>query len=161
MHFAEKTELVALKSDVVKSGIDKLKNVPSNLSNLKSTWDKLDVDKLVPVPADLNKLSFIETNDIVKKDVYNAKIINIENEIPDITNLAKNATVNAKINEVKNEIPSVTNLATEDKIPDHSKCITTPEFNKLTTENFTARLAETNLASKNDIANFVNKADFH
>ena len=168
MHFAEKTELVALKSDVVKSGIDKLKNVPSNLSNLKSTWDKLDVDKLVPVPADLNKLSFIETNDIVKKDVYNAKIINIENEIPDITNLAKNATVNAKINEVKNEIPSVTNLATtidltpaEDKIPDHSKCITTPEFNKLTTENFTARLAETNLASKNDIANFVNKAHFH
>ena len=37
--------------------IDKLKNVPTNLSNLKSKVDKLDVDKLVPVPADLSKLS--------------------------------------------------------------------------------------------------------
>ena len=31
------------------------------------------------------------------------KIKNIEDEIPDITNLDTNATVNAKINEVKNK----------------------------------------------------------
>ena len=35
---------------------------------------------------------------------------------------------------------------------DHNKQITTPEFNKSTAENFTARLAQANLASKNDIA---------
>ena len=29
-----------------------LKNLPTNLSNLKSKVDKLDVDKLVPVPID-------------------------------------------------------------------------------------------------------------
>ena len=40
----------------------KLKNVPTNLSNLKSKVDKLDVDYLVPIPADLSKLS-----DVVKK----------------------------------------------------------------------------------------------
>ena len=40
------------------------------------------------------------------------------------------------------------------------KNITTPEFNKLTAENFAARLGQANLASKNDIANFVNKTDF-
>ena len=40
-----------------KSDIDRLKNVPSNLSNFKSKVDKLDVDKLVPVPVDLSKLS--------------------------------------------------------------------------------------------------------
>ena len=58
-----------------------MKNVPSNLSNLKSKIDKLDVDKLVPVPVEL------------KKDVYNAKIKDIEYKIPDITNLATSTTV--------------------------------------------------------------------
>ena len=43
---------------------------------------------------------------------------------------------------------------------DHDKYITTPEFNKLTAENFAARLAQANLASKSDIANFVKKTDF-
>ena len=51
-------------------------------------------------------------NDIVKKDVYNAKIKNIEDKIPDITNLATNASLNTKIYEVKGEIPSTTNFAT-------------------------------------------------
>ena len=48
------------------------------------------------------------------------------------------------------------------KINDHEndKYITTPEFNKLTAESFTARLAQANLASKGDIANFVKKTDF-
>ena len=48
----------------------------------------------------------------MKKDVYNAKIKDIEDKIPDITNLGTTVTPNAKINEVKNEIPSITNLAT-------------------------------------------------
>ena len=39
----------------------KLKNVPTNLSNLKSKVDKLDVDYLVPIPADLSKLSDVVT----------------------------------------------------------------------------------------------------
>ena len=43
---------------------------------------------------------------------------------------------------------------------DHDKYITTQEFNKLTAGDFTARLAQANLASKNDIANFVKKTDF-
>ena len=51
-------------------------------------------------------------NDVVKKDVYNAKIKNIEDKIPDITNLATNASLNAKIYKVKGEIPSTTNFAT-------------------------------------------------
>ena len=43
---------------------------------------------------------------------------------------------------------------------DHDKHITTPEFNKVTAESFAARLAQANLASKNDIATLVKKADF-
>ena len=43
---------------------------------------------------------------------------------------------------------------------DHDKYITKQEFNKLTSEKFAARLAQANSASKNDIANFINKTDF-
>ena len=186
-----------------------MKNVPTKLSNLKSKVDKLDVNKLVSIPVNLNKLSDLVKNDVVEKDLYNAKIKNIEDKIPDITNLATKTTLNAKINEVKGEIPSITNLATtaalnakinevkgkipsitnlatttaltavENKIPnvsnlvkktdynrkiceienkitdhDHDKYITTQEFNKLTSENFTASLKRANLARKSDIANF-------
>ena len=157
---------------------------------MKSKVDKLDGDKLVPIPVDLSKLSDVVKNDVVKKDVYNAKIKNVEDKILDITNLATNTTLNAKINEVKNKIASITNLATtaalnakingvknkipnitnlatttaltalENKIPDHSKYVATPEFNRLTVENFATGLAQANLASKNDIANFVEKTNF-
>ena len=53
-----------------------------------------------------------------------------------------------KISEIKYEI-------TTDH--DHDKRITTQEFNKLKSENFTARLKPTNLASKTNIANLVKK----
>ena len=75
-------------------------NVPGNLSNLKSKVDILDVDKLEPVPVDLSKLSNLVKNGAVKIDVYNAKTKDIEDKMPDITNLATNITLNAKINEV-------------------------------------------------------------
>ena len=48
--FAKKTDLANLKTD-----IDKLKNVPSNLSNLKSKVDKLDIGKLKTTPIDISK----------------------------------------------------------------------------------------------------------
>ena len=105
--FAKKVDLAILKSNVDKLDIDKLKNVPTNLSNLKSKVDKLDVHKLGPVPV-----PDVVKNDVAKKDLYHAKIKNIEDKIPGITNLATNASLNANINEVKVEIPSFTNLGT-------------------------------------------------
>ena len=77
---------------------------------MKSKADKVDVNKLVPVPVELRKLSDVGKNDVVKTGVYNAKIKDIKDEIPDITNLATNTTLNAKINDVKDEISSITNL---------------------------------------------------
>ena len=44
--------------------------------------------------------------------MYNAKIKDIEDKIPGITNLATNTALKAKLNEVKNGITSITNLAT-------------------------------------------------
>ena len=60
----------------------------TNLANLKIEVDKLGIDKLLPVPADLSKLCDV-VKDVVKKTDYNAKITEIENKIPDTSNLAK------------------------------------------------------------------------
>ena len=89
-----------------------MENIPSDLISLRSKVDKLDADKLVLVAVDLSKLSNLVENEVVKKDAYNAKIKNIEDKIPDITNLATKSALNAKINGAKSEIPSITNFAT-------------------------------------------------
>ena len=62
----------------------------------------------------------------------------------------KELTITQKIIEIERNITDYV----------HDKYITTPELNKLTAGNFAARLAQVNLVSKNDIANFVNKTDF-
>ena len=109
--------------------------------------------------------------------------------MPSIANLSTTPiALNIKINEVKNKLLNIINLATisaltavENKIPsnlvkeydtkiseiekkisdhDHDKYITTPEFDKLTAENFATKLAQANLASKSGIANFVKNRDF-
>ena len=112
------------KPDVDKLDIDKLKNVSTNLSNLKSNVDKLDV------PVDLSKLRDVVKNDVVKKDVYNAKIKNTEDKIHDITHLTTKTTRSAKINKVRGEVCNITNLATatsltvvENKIPNVSNIV--------------------------------------
>ena len=104
----------------------------TNLANLKTEVDKLDIDKLVPVPVDSSKLSDVLKNDVVKKTDYNAKITDIENKIPDVTNLAKKTELitvknkipdtsilvkkteySAKIADIEGKIPDVTNLSTK------------------------------------------------
>ena len=52
-------------------------------------------------------------------------------------------------------ISKIENKITTDH--DHDKYISTQEFNKLTAENITARVAQANLVSMNDIANLVKR----
>ena len=77
--FAKKFHLDNVKYIVDELDIDKLKNLPTNLSNFKSK-----AHKLVPLPIGSNKLS-----DVVKNDnqnvLYNTTIQNIEDKIPDIS----------------------------------------------------------------------------
>ena len=56
---------------------------------------KLDIVQLKTTRVNLSKLSNVIKNDVVKKDVYNARIKNIEDKIPDITNLAIKTALNA------------------------------------------------------------------
>ena len=78
---------------------------------------------------------------LVTTTVLNTKICEVENKIPDTSGLETTIALNTKIIEVEN------------KIPNHAKYITTQRFNKLTAENFAARLKQTNLASKTDFDN--------
>ena len=82
LQFSKKDDLDNLKLEVDELDIDKL--------------EKLNADELKPVPTDLNKLSDVVKNDVAKKDIYNAKIEDIDDKIPDIINLATNTAVNAK-----------------------------------------------------------------
>ena len=115
--------------------------IPTNLNFLKSKVDKLDVDRLVPPPADLSKLSDV-VKMMLKKDVFNTRIKNTEDKIPDVTNVATKTTLNVKISEVKSEITSITNLGTqnalnpaENKIPSVNNLVKnvtiTQKFKKL------------------------------
>ena len=68
---------------------------------------------------------------------------------------------------VKSKLPNILKLATnmaltavDNEITEDSKYITTPEFNELSAENFTARIKQANLPSKGDIADFLKKIDF-
>ena len=49
----------------------------TNLANLKIEVDKLDIDKLVPVPTDWSKLSNVVKNEVVKKNVYDKLVTNV------------------------------------------------------------------------------------
>ena len=90
-----------------------MNNVPLiNLSNLKSKVNKLGVDKLVVVPVDLSKLSdkvkhlATTTTTTTTTTAFNAKINEVKNKIPNITNLATTTALIA----VENIIPNVSNL---------------------------------------------------
>ena len=61
----------------------------------------------------------------------------------DTSDLVKKTDYSTKIGEIEKDLLI------------HSKCITTEEFNKLTADNFAARLAQAKLATNDDIADFI------
>ena len=63
----------------------------TNLAALKTEVDKIDVDKLKTAPVDLAKSTNAIENDLVKKTVYNTKVTSIETQIAGLT---KNAVDN-------------------------------------------------------------------
>ena len=51
----------------------------ANLANLKSEVNKLDIDKLKSVPTDLSELSNVVKNDVVEKVDYNKLVAKVNN----------------------------------------------------------------------------------
>ena len=87
------------------------------------------------------------------------KVTKLENEIPDVNNVA----IKTALRVVENKIPSVSNLVKktnyetkiselEKKLTDHNhdKYVTIPEFNTSAANVFNARLAKANLITKTD-----------
>ena len=134
---------------------------------LKNLYDKL-----------VAKVDNIDPSDFVLKTKYNTDKIELENKVPNVSNLVKKT----KLTELENKIPDISNLATksalttvENKIPDvsnlvkktdydtkvaeieskrnnhnHDKYIDTSDFNTLAANVFNARLAQANLITKTD-----------
>ena len=129
----------------------------TNLVALKSEVDKIDLDKLKTVPVDLAKLSNVVKNDVVKKTNYNTKVTSIENQIAGVTkntvdNLSDIAklkavdtnnfvlktkltadvnTLDNKIYGAEKEIPDVSGLATRSTLTAY---LQTATFNSKVTE---------------------------
>ena len=57
----------------------------TNLAALKTEVDKIDVDKLKTTPVDLAKLTNAVKNYLVKKTVHNTKVTSIETQIAGLT----------------------------------------------------------------------------
>ena len=57
----------------------------TNLDALKTEVDKIDIHKLKTVPVDLAKLSYVIKNGVVKKTDYNTKVNSIESQIAGVT----------------------------------------------------------------------------
>ena len=124
---------------------------------IEAIWkeDKLDIDKLVPVLVNLSKLS-----DIVKNDPL--KIQNIEDKIPEITNLATNASFNAKINHVRGGISGSPNLVTtagltavENKTPNVRNLVEKSDYHIKITE------IENKIATDHDHDKYITTQNFN
>ena len=80
----------------------------TNLASLKTEIDKLDIDKLAPVPVDLSKLSDVAKNDFCQNDfilktIYQKGKTKLEKKIPNVTDFVKKT----KLTELVNKIPKL------------------------------------------------------
>ena len=96
---------------------------------------------------------------LLKKNNYNTKITELENKIPDISNLPTKTALTT----LENKIPSVSDLVKKtdynSKVTEienkrnnhnHDKYIDTSQFNTLAANVFNARIAKANLIKKTD-----------
>ena len=133
-----------LKNKVDKLDIDKLAPVTVDLSKLSKVV-KNEVVKNTEYNAKIKSIEdkIPDITDLATKSILNTKIDEVEYEIPSISGLATTSSLTA----VENKKPNVSNLVKksdydtkfneiEKKITDHThdKCITTSEFNKLTSD---------------------------
>ena len=89
------------------------------MANLKTEVDKLEIDKLVPVSIDLSKLSDAVKNDVVKKDVYDKLVPQVNNI--DTSGFALKTKCDTDKSELKNKIPDTSDLVKKKKLTELEK----------------------------------------
>ena len=163
----------------------------TNLAALKSEVDKIDIDKLKTAPVDLAKLTNGVENDLAKKAVYNTKVTSIETQIAgltkntvdnlaDITKLkaidtssfvlktkltADVSTLENKIDTVDKKIPDISGLATKTSLTSYLQTTTfkskiTEVENKIKATDIIAKSANTKANTiRSDLTGYAKKAE--
>ena len=83
----------------------------TNLSALKTEVDKIDIDKLKTVPDDLAKLSNVVKNEVVKKTDFSA-----DNYVTKTKFSTDANSLDDKFDKVDKKIPDVSGLATKSSV---------------------------------------------
>ena len=162
----------------------------TNLAALKSEVNKIDVDKLKTAPVDLAKLTNAVENDLVKKTDYNTKVTSIETQIAGLTkntvdNLADITKLKAidtnsfvlktklasdvttlenKIDAVDKKIPDISGLAIKTSLTSYLQITTfsskvTGVENKIKATDIIAKSANTKANTiRSDLAGYAKKA---
>ena len=151
----------------------------TNLAALKREVDKIDIDKLKTAPVDLAKLTNVVENDVFKKTDYNTKVTSIETQIAGLTkntvdNLADITKLKAidtnsfvlktklasdvttlenKIDTVDNKIPDISGLATKTSLTSYLQ--TTSFISKVTEVENKIKFADIIAKSANTKANTI------
>ena len=126
----------------------------TNLAALKTEVDKIDVDKVKTTPTDLAKLSNVVKNDVVQKTDYNTKVTSIEaqiagltkNTVDNLADITKLKAIDTNSFVTRTKFSADTN-ALDDKIdgvkknPDVSG-LATKTFNILQTVTFNSKVTE-------------------
>ena len=163
----------------------------TDLAALKSEVDKIDVDKLKTTRTDLAKLSNVVKNDVVKKTDYNTKVTSIKNQIAQVTkntmdNLADITklkavdtsyfvvktkltadvnTLETKIDTVDKIKPDISGLATKTSLTSYLQTATfnskvTEVDNKIKATDIIAKNADTKAnVIRSDLTGYAKKAD--
>ena len=185
-NYATKTELKNITHVDVSSFASK-----TNLAALKTEVDKIDVDKLKTAPVDLARLTNVVENDLVKKTVYNTKVTSIEAQIAGLTkntvdNLADITKLKAidtnsfvlkikltsdvttlenKMDIVDKKIPDISGLATKTSLTSNLQTATfnskVPGVeNKIKATDIIAKSANTEANTiRSDLTDYAKKAD--
>ena len=124
----------------------------TNLTALKTEVDKIDINKLKTVPDDLAELSNVVKNEVVKKTDFSAdnyvtrikfstdtnslddKIDKVEKKIPDVSGLATRRNVTTLVNNLNNKIDNLKNSDYAKKTSLINKYMLTSTFNNKSTE---------------------------
>ena len=162
----------------------------TNLAALKTEVDKIDVDKLKTTPVDLAKLTNAVENDLVKKTDYNAKVTSIEGQrvgitkntidnLADVTKLkavdtnsfvlktklaSDVTTLENKIDSADKKIPDISGLATKISLNSYLQTSTfnskvTEVENKIKSADIIAKSANTKANTiKSDLTDYAKKA---
>ena len=163
----------------------------TNLAALKTEVDKIDIDKLKTAPVDLAKLTNAFENDLVKKTIYNTKVTSIETQIAGLTkntvdNLADITKLKAidtnsfvlktrlasdvttlenKIDTVDKKIPNISRLATKTSLDSYLQTSTcnskvTEVENKIKAADIIAKSVNTKANTiRSDLTGYAKKAD--